>query len=98
MIGSKINNEWNFQRDLAIGDPFRATGSLGRFTAVNRVQNTKADDPSFWLEIQSLDRLVSCWNHVVDIGCADVESSALKKAAGYVTLAEMAIEERSEYI
>lgn len=48
--------------------------------------------------IQSLDRLVSCWNHVVDIGCADMESSALKKAAGYVTLAEIAIEERSEYL
>ena len=57
-----------------------------------------ADELTRHVAIQSLDRLVSCWNHVVDIGCADMESSALKKAAGYVTLAEMAIEERSEYL
>ena len=56
------------------------------------------DELTRHVAIQSLDRLVSCWNHVVDIGCADMESSALKKAAGYVTLAEMAIEERSEYL
>ena len=63
-----------------------------------KIIQDRADELTRHVAIQSLDRLVSCWNHGVDIGCADMESSALKKAAGYVTLAEMAIEERSEYL
>ena len=63
-----------------------------------KIIKSRADELTRHVAIQSLDRLVSCWNHVVDIGCADMESSALKKAAGYVTLAELAIEERSEYL
>ena len=63
-----------------------------------KVIRDHTDELMRYAAVQSLDRLVRCWNHVVPVGCADMESTALKKVAGFVTLAELAVEERSEYL